>query len=591
MEVNPPLSLSAQVAGRSGDVMDGLRVHFEVFVRKIPGAPWTIDLATPDRAQALTHARELMAQGRVAAARVSKETFDGESREFDSVFILKLGAAEVAAKSRPQAEANQPLCITPQDLYTTHARERIGRLLEDWLSRNQATPFELLHRPDLVEKLDASGVDLQHAIQKIAIPEAHARSMSVHELIRTFHTLIERAVERLMKDARKGALPNLDKEGFAAAAKRLSGEPERSYLLGAGVAASIAPARDWAEKVNRLLDLADAAPAEGPGRGLALSTLQQPLAEILETKPGMTDVLGKGEDLGANLAAMTRLAAFQSVERLMQVEPSVGKVMPELSPLAVRLASWLSGEAFLDTRAAIGRRILRELTGPRRLCPGDAAREIDVLRALAMSLTAAAGKLLPLEEVQAAFTVRSRMLVTGDFVESYLAAEPTALGQAEGLVWLAENVIGAANKRQAGVWLKAVVTAPRFEREMSINEDKPGARLIQLAGLHRAIGRCGLEEIDSKPLQDKLGEMGGVIEARARLSANVAQANAPLLQRLTLLLKLAAGEHAPIGPASVRARNEALKLFKLDETRIALASQPDQMREMRELIQQAGLAA
>jgi hypothetical protein len=571
--------------------MDGLRVHFEVFVRKIPGAPWTIDLATPDRAQALGHARELMAQGRIAAARVSKETFDEDSREFDSVFILKLGSADTAAKSKPQAETNQPLCVTPQDLYTAHARERVGRLLEDWLGRNNATPFELLHRPDLIEKLEASGTDLQHAIQKISIPEAHARAMSVHEMIRTYQALIERAVDRLMKDHRKGALPNIDKEGFAAAARRLVAEPERSYLLGAGVAASIAPARSWGEKVTRLLDLADAAPADGPGRGLALSTIQQPLAEILETKPGMIDLLGKGDDLGANLAAMTRLSAFKSVERLMKAEASVGKVMPELSDLAKRLAAWLSSEAFQDTRAAIGRRILRELTGPRRLCPGDAAREIDVLRALGMSLTAAAGKLLPLEEVQNAFTVRSRMLVTGDFVEAYLTDEMSALAEVEALVWLAENVIGQANKRQAAGWLKAVITAPRFEREMISGEDNPGARLVQLAGLHRGVGRCGLEEDDFKPLQEKLGDMGGDIEGRSKLTANVARANAPLIQRLTLLLKLAAGESAPAGPATSRARSEALKLFKLDETRAELAAEPEQMRQVRDLIQQAGLAA
>ena len=30
--------------------------------------------------------------------------------------------------------------------------------------------YELLHRPDLAEKLEASGVELQHAIQKVAVP-------------------------------------------------------------------------------------------------------------------------------------------------------------------------------------------------------------------------------------------------------------------------------------------------------------------------------------------------------------------------------------------------------------------------------------
>ena len=570
--------------------MDGYKVHFEVYVRKVPGAPWTLDLATEDRVTAVEMANNLMKEGRVAAAKVTKETFDEASREFQTVVILKLGQADVAAKSKPQADP-QPLCVTPQDLYTLHARERIGRLLEGWLDRNNATPFELLHRPDLVEQLEASGVDLQHALQKIAVPEAHARGMSVHEMIRLLHTLIERAVERLMKDHRKGVLPNIDKEGFAAAAQRVASDPERGYLLGAGVAASIAPALNWSEKVTRLLDLADAAPASGPARGLALQTLQQPLAEILEAKPGMMDVMGKGRDLGANLAAMTRLAAFESVDRLIKVEASVAKVMPELSPQAQRLAGWLSGENFQETRAAIGRRILRELTGPRRLRPGDAAGEIDVLRALGMSLTAASGKLLPLEEVQAAFTARSRMLVTGDFDEAYLGQEMSAREEIEALIWLSENVIGSANKRHASGWLKAVVNSLRFEKDMTNGDETAATRLSQLAALQKAVARCGLAPEDFQPVQEKLGEVGGEIEARAKLAQNVARASAPVVHRLTVLLKLAAGESAPLGPAANRAKAEALKLVKLDDTRAELAAAPEQMGAVRDLIQAAGMAA
>ncbi len=570
--------------------MGGSRVHFEVFIRKTAGAPWTLNLATENRNTALSTAQDLMAERRAAAVKVTKEVFDDETREFQSVVIQKLGQYEAPSKAAPKEDL-QPLCVAPQDLYSLHARERIGRLLETWLERNNATPFELLHRPDLVEKLEASGVDLQHAVQKIAVPEATARAMSVHELIRVFHGLIERAVERLMKDHRKGVLPDVDKEGFANAAERLSQDPDRGYLLGAGVAASIAPAKSWSEKVTRLMDLADAAPGQGPARGLALSTVQQPLAEILEAKPGITDVLGKGRDLGANLAAMTRLAAYDAVELLLQSEKSVQKVMPELSPLARRLAQWLSGETFQGTRAAIGRRILRELTGPRRLCPGEAAREIDVLRALAMSLTAAAGKLLPLEEVQSAFAIRSKMLVTGDFVEAYLGQGLTAYQEVEALVWLTENIIGASNKRQAAGWLKAIISSLRFEKEMLGGDQNPGARLGQLASLHRAVAQCGLAPPDYEPLQEKLGDLGGHVEAGAKLSLTVARANAPLLHRLTLLLKLAAGESAPLGPAANRARAEALRLFRMDETRVEMAKAPDQSRQIFDLVQAAGLAA
>lgn len=570
--------------------MDGHSVHFEVFVRKSPGGSWTLHLATENRINAVDTGNALMAEGRVAAVRVTKETLDEDTREYRSVVILKLGAADTVAKSKPQADM-QPLCVAPQDLYSPHARERIGRLLETWLERNNATPFELLHRPDLVEKLEASGTDLQHAIQKIAIPESQSRSLSVHELIRTFQALIERAVERLIKDQRKGSLPNIDKEGFAAAAERVASDPERVYLLGAGVAASIGSAASWSAKIDRLMDLADAAPTHGPARGLALMTVQQPLAEILEAKPGMDDIMGKGRDLGANLAAMTRLAAHESVDRLIKVEASVAKVMPPLSPLALRLAKWLSGENFQDTRAAIGRRILRELTGSRRLRPGDAAGEIDLLRALGMSLTASAGKLLPLEAVQSAFVARSKMLVTGDFVEAYLGQSKTSREEVEALIWLTENVIGAANKRQAGSWLKANVNSLRFEKEMSAGDEAASSRLATLAALQRSAARCGLVPADFEPIQEKLGEIGGEIEARAKLTQNIARANAPVLQRLTVLLKFAAGETAPLGPAATRAKIEAQKLVKLDAMRSELAAAPEQMESFRDLIQQAGLAA
>ena len=67
--------------------------------------------------------------------------------------------AEKARKVRAP-EPTEPLCVSPQDLYTCHARERIGRLLEVWLERQAATPFELLHRPDLVEALEATSAHL-----------------------------------------------------------------------------------------------------------------------------------------------------------------------------------------------------------------------------------------------------------------------------------------------------------------------------------------------------------------------------------------------------------------------------------------------
>lgn len=571
--------------------MSGQRVHFEIFLRRTPGGAWILNDALDERNSALETARSLMADRQAVAVRVSKETFHEETGGFDSVVILSLGMADTPAKSRPKVEA-QAICIVAQDLYTFHARERIGRLLEAWLHRERATPFELLHRADLAERLEATPVDLRQALQKVATPEAHARNKSVAEMVKVFEALVGRAIERLIADAHKGLFPKFDTQGFAEAAERLAQHPDRGYLLGAGIATALAAASSWSAKVTLLLDMADAAPKTGPGRSGALHTLMQPLAEILEAKPGIEELLGSPEDLGGRLAAMTRLAAHQMVERLIRVEPSVGKVMPALSPLATRLADWLAHDAFQDVRAALGRRVLRELNGPRRLKPGDAGGEIHVLRALGMSLTAAAGKLLPQEDVQAAFTGRSRTLVTSDFVEAYLAQTVSPWDEVEALVWLAENVVGAANKREASGWLRAALESLRFEKGLLRLNDNPGQLLASLAKLQRSVGGCGLAPEDSAPLQAKLGEFGGVIEARAKVVAGVARANAPVLQRLTLLLSLAVGESAPLGRAADRARLEAVRLVKLNETRAELTlAPPQQMETVRNLLQRARLAA
>lgn len=568
--------------------MSAADVHFEVFVRRYPDSSWVLKMATPTRTTALEAAKELVDTGDAAAARVMRETLDPETGEFQSLTILTLGAPEQRRKVKVP-ETTEPLCVSPQDLYTCHARERIGRLFETWLERQEATPFELLHRPDLVERLEASGVEIQHAIQKIAIPEAHARGATVAEMTKSFKSLGDRAVERLMRDARKG-LPQVAPDTFAKTASQLAKDPEGAYRLGCAVAASLSPARSWSEKVGLLLDLADNAPEQGAGRKLALTVIAQPLEEIVGCQKGLDNVVGGGLDLGARLAAMSRLAAADVVDKLVETNPPVAKVMPELSPRAQRLAHWLLSEAFTGVRAAIGQRILRDLGGQRRLRPSDPVSEIDVIRGLAMALTAASGKLLPLDQVQAAFSARSKMLVTRDFVEVYLGEEGSVQEEAEALIWLTENVIGAGAKREAGRWLTTLVFSLRFEKESRDTQHAAG-RLAELAKLQRAVARCGLIEEAYKPIQAKLGEIGGMVEADAKLIAMTLRASVPALSRLTALLKLACGEAGPLGPVADRARAEALKLARADDTRAELSGAPDRVDAIRDLLKHAALAA
>jgi hypothetical protein len=570
--------------------MDHLQVHYELFVRHTPGAPWKLEMASENRGQVVEAAETLMDEGRVAAVRVSKETFDEASHEFQSVAILSRGKVESGRKPKV-VENREPLCVTPEDLYTGHARDRIGRLLEAWLVRNRATPFELLHRPDLIEKLDAAGNELQHAVQKIAVPEAQARNLSVHELIRSFQRLIERAITRVLADGRRGRFVDVSVEGFSAAAERALAEPDAAYLIGAAVARYLAGGSSWSDKVGRLLDLAGAAPRHGAARQLAFEVLEQPLSEILESRAGLIELLGPSLDLGGQLAAMTRLVASDTVATLIAVEPALVVSLPPLEGAAARLADWIIQPPFAGVRAAVGRRIMRELIGPRRLRPSSARDEIALLRALGMALIASSGQLLPADRVQEAFAARSRMLVTAEFVESLLGRERPAREEAELLIWLAENVIGPLNKREAARYLASHVGSLRFERELRAGPDSPAQRLVLLANLQRAAARAGLIPNDLTPIQAKLGDVGGLVEADAKLCAAIVQASASVAHKLNLLLRLATGEAAPLGPAAERARGAALKLLRSDTARAELSAAPEKLAQVRGMIQAAGLAA
>jgi hypothetical protein len=576
------------MASRAG--ADHLQVHYELFVRHRPGAPWTLEMANESRSQVVEAAQAMMEEGRVAAVRVTKESLDPDTREFNSISILSKGLTEVAKKKKV-VENREPLCVTPEDLYTVHARDRIGRLLDGWLARNHATAFELLHRPDLIEKLDAAGTDLQHAVQKIAIPEAQARDISVHELIRGFQSLIERAIKRIMTDAKKNRFPAVTQDSFAAVAQRLLPEPDRGYLLGAAVAGYLAGGATWSDKVMRLLDLADAAPSEGVARIFVFEVLEQPLSEILESRAALVELLGGHLDLGGQLAGMTRLVAADTLRALAAMETQLGRTMPPLEGAAARLARWMALPPFASVRAAVGRRILRELNGPRRLRPTSPKDEIELLRALGMALTAAAGQLLPPDDVQEAFVARSRMLVTSEFVEGLLGRDGSARDEADLLIWLSENVVGAVNKRAAARYLATHAGSLRFETELRYGPDTAAHRLAALAAMQKSATRAGLDPADLAPILAKFGEVGGLIEADAKLIATLAHATAPALYRLGFLLRLAMGEAGPIGPAADRARHAALKLLRTDEIRTELAAAPGQLAQVRDMVQAAGLAA
>jgi hypothetical protein len=567
-------------------------VHYEVYIRKTAPSPWTLLIATEDRAHAVDTAEDTLRDSRAAAVRVTKETLDPETMEFNSLTVLTRGVPEMQQRRVTTEESTGPRCGSLHDFYAPLSRELIGRVLEEWLIRQGATAFELLHRPDLAERLDASGVELQHAIQKVAVPESQAVGQPVHDLVRHYQKLTEQALERLMTAGRRNQVPSLEDCSLADVAHRLTGQTDRAFVIGGVVAGALVGLKGGRARLDRLMDLAEGAPMDGPPRALVMVAIEQILCEIFASRASLAEVLGPSLDQGAAMAAVVRMVAPREIALMIRLEPAMALQVPPVDGPAARLGERMAAGEFPLLAAALARKVLRELMSPRRLRPSDAVGEIDILRTLARALTATSGRLLTLEEVQSAFNERSKSLVISDFVAAYVKPCDSVLAEAEALARLCENVLGAGNKRSAARWLSACVGSLRFETGMrAAGSQTPAQKLGVLADLQRAVGRAGLSERDCEDIVAAIGVVGGTIETEARIIAQLSRAPAPPPQKLSVLLRMAAGETAPLGPAANRAKAEAVKLFRAPAVRAALAATPDALAPLKGLMQAAGLAA
>ena len=408
-------------------------------------------------------------------------------------------------------------------------------------------------------------MEIQGAVQRAAVAEAQGGEGSTHGMVRAFQRLADAALERLIRDGRQGRFPRVDAESFAGAAARACGEDVAAHLGGAD---------GWSGKAARLAGLLAALPADGPARSLGRRVLEGPLAEMLGGAAPLSALAGGELDLGGQLAVLVRIAARREVEQLAALNPELVRTLPPLAGAAAQLAEQLDDPAFDAVRSALARRITGELKGSRRLRPADTDGEIAVLRALALVLAAAAGRLLPREEVQAAFVERSKRLVAADFVTRHTAERGGAVAEVRALLRLCAALTGPINQTAGARWLLSVLQSLRFEAEVRQDPDSPGARLAALAALQASLNGAGLPPPELAIARERIGEAGSWVDEQVQVVAGVVRSPSAILTRLAALMRLASGETAPEGPVTRRAQGEAARLARLPELHAELAAQP-----------------
>ena len=520
------------------------QVHFEVFRRAGARGGWTLHEVVSERDRALTMAQEMMAGEKATGVKVVKETYDDESGDYLSLKIFEDGHNKM--KTAPAQEDAPPSlpCFKPDDLYTYHARQTMMRLLGDFLGRNKITITELIHRADMLDKLEATGTLYQHAVQKIAVAQAASGTTPVQKIVKNLNELITQATQRVYRDQRKGLFPNPRADQFAELAIKLAGQGDAAYLFNGALARHLKEAHGWNDKVLALLEILPLAPAEKEPRALVLSSIDAILAEALSASTALHELIGQAENLAEALTRLVELFLGKS-----QADSNHGG----LTALAARFAA----DELPEARTAIANRIVAEFKSAKRLRPDSLVEELTALRRLANRVVYGVGKFLSHEDLIAAFTLRSKRLVTQETLSSYIH-DCAPDEKIERLLFVEENIIGIENKRQLAGFITPVLNSASFESFFQNPKIPLLQRLQRLTQLQGRVRRASFVDVQQEEIASKMDRLACDVAGRAKLFENLGAKNQSPVEKATTLLKLTVGGFFTEGALSGRARDVIL---------------------------------
>ncbi|MBA4801595.1 MULTISPECIES: hypothetical protein [Euryhalocaulis] len=543
-------------------------IHYEVYLMRRRKGAWALYQAFDSRETAIETAKKLHAQHNEGAVRVEKETYDGGDRAFDAVTVFTLGEVEQSVHAGRDSRTAEPPCSLAEDLWTVHSRRTIARVLEEWLARETVLTLELMHRPDLAEKLESAGTTVQHAIQKTAIAQAQEYDSSVQHFVKRLNELSEKAFSRVVEDGRQGRLPKVSGAGeVAALAARLV--KASSYRRCALIASGIKGAKGWAGKLTALLDIADQLTEPEVAEAL-YPDIDDFLTELLSVNAAADSLAQDPEDLGDILDALVDVITTKPAHP------------DNLTAGARRLSKYFAAKEFPGARAALARRVLDDLCRPVRLKPDDVWGEVKLSRALADRLIALAGADFPVERTAEAFIYRSGRMVAPEVIEEALATADTAVDALDRLMRLETAIAGAPTKRKLAAYIRGRLGSHQTEAEFVRGPGKPMERLAQLTALQRKAFNSGFCDEDRDEITDQLDRLGMGILETSKLIAALEKRDAPALEKAESLLRLATRNVLPQGRCQAEASARAQALLR--EAMKSGQSDPQRLTEIRDML-------
>ncbi|HTP85181.1 MAG TPA: hypothetical protein VMQ11_19670 [Alphaproteobacteria bacterium] len=489
----------------------------------------------------------------------------------------------------PDSESTAPpptptICRAPNDLYAPNAKRVIGRLCREFLDSVMLTPTELLHIPEKQHQYLNRGTDYQAAVQKAAVVQAQTAHQNVAQRVRELYNVVDTAVREGGERLKTKPPAPIDPPGFAAfvlAARKAELTEARDFFVNAALAAHLADAKTWSEKIERLRTLADTA----TDARVVLPLVDEVLSEIVESKAALRELFGPSETLIKFLEMLVD----------MLVTPKPGTL--ELPEPGQRLRDFLSRHPVPETRAALLRQLRRSLENKAPLAsgmpPADLNAHLQLLDVLIRAGDAVGGentvdmlferlpRVLTVETLNAALRPLPRIddrLIKALEIHRRLATAPGRLQIRQYVDYLYEN-----------------------ERLLLTLAKEPGAlsqKLQRLTKLHDALVTSGLSGAALTKFAEPVAALQADLIRDTKLFTRIESEAATPAARALLLLDLCA-EGAFIQGANLRAAHAQIRKYMQDESFAAslLAGADDKqtqtkrLAELHDKLRRSGLAS
>jgi hypothetical protein len=255
-----------------------------------------------------------------------------------------------------------------------------------------------------------------------------------------------------------------------------------------------------------------------------MSAIDAVIAEILAGSAALRELMGPTETLAQSLSAL--------------VELFLGKPQANANQGLSALTASFAKDELPEARTAVANRIIAEFKANRRLCPASLVDELKALRQLANRVVLGIGKHMGHDELIAAFTLRSKRLVTQETLAPYNDGAG-ADEKFERLMFVEENVIGVENKRALAGFVLPVLQSAPFDNHFNNPKLPLLQRLQKLAQLQARVLRSGFIDATKQEISERLDALAVQVEGRGKLFESLDARTPNHVEKAQTLLKLA----------------------------------------------------